>query len=291
MGKQLISSSHQNALRPVRDMIFSTILFTIMGVAVKFSAGLPFYYHVFYRGFIGLIITYFWCKNKKISIWGNNPRTLTLRGLFGTVSLFLYFYILKKMDFAIAVTLQYLSPVFTVILVSLLVKERFHWKRFIYVLLSFLGVIFVHGFQSYGTQTIYIFCSILSAIFAALAYATIRYLKNDEHSLVITWYFCFFITISSLPLCLIDWVWPTWSEFGCLLLIGITAQLAQYFLTLGYQRGEVVAMANISYLNIVWSFLAGYLFWGELMGIEQLFGAVLIVGSAIVTSIKIPYRK
>jgi drug/metabolite transporter (DMT)-like permease len=47
-----------------------------------------------------------------------------IRGVFGVIALTSFFYTLKELPIAIAVTVQYLSPLFTVLLAVHLLGER-----------------------------------------------------------------------------------------------------------------------------------------------------------------------
>src|SRR5690606_21747805 len=59
-----------------------------------------------------------------IPFFGNNKNWLLLRGVAGMTALFLFFYTLQNMPLASATTIQYLSPVFTVILAIFINRER-----------------------------------------------------------------------------------------------------------------------------------------------------------------------
>lgn len=92
------------------------------------------------------------------------------------------------MPLASAVTLQFLSPIFTIVLGIFLVKETVRPLQWLFFLIAFLGVVMIQGFD-HRVGMLDVSLGIGSAIFSALAYNTIRRLKASEHPLVIVFYF------------------------------------------------------------------------------------------------------
>ena len=77
-------------------MFFATIFFMVVKIGVKLLPHIPPMEIVFFRCLISFLITYFLLKSKGDSILGNNKLLLTIRGVFGTIGLYLYFVILKQ---------------------------------------------------------------------------------------------------------------------------------------------------------------------------------------------------
>ena len=101
-------------------MIFASICFTLMAVAVHFLSDLPLMEIIFFRSLFIMLIVPLMLKNRKISFWGNNKLILILRGLFGGSVMVAYFYSITAMDLTDAVTIKQLSPFFIIFLASIL---------------------------------------------------------------------------------------------------------------------------------------------------------------------------
>ena len=265
----------------VRYMLLATFFFAFMNAAVKLLGHLPAIEIAFLRSVVSLILAYGIVRFNRIPLPGNNRKALLLRGLFGSSSLVLYFITLQHMPLASAVTLQYLSPIFTAIMGIFMVKEKVKPWQWVFFGISLAGVLLVQGFDN-RIEPLYLILGIGSALFAGLAYNTIRQLKQTEHPLVITFYF----PLVSLPITLlllngITWVMPQGNDWIILTLIGTTAQIAQYFMTRSYQSDELSKVVSLKYLGIVYALAFGYFIFGETFSMEAHVGMVVVLAGVI----------
>jgi drug/metabolite transporter (DMT)-like permease len=260
----------------VRYMLISTLLFAVMNVLVKYLSHLPAVEIAFFRSMGSLSMAYGIIRYSKVSLPGNNIRRLLLRGFFGSSSLILYFITLHEMPLASAVTIQFLSPIFTAILGIFLVKERVRSLQWFFFAMAFGGVLIIQGFDSRVTWG-YLLLGIGSAIFSALAYNTIRMLKESEHPLVIVFYF----PLISLPITgfitAFNFVMPQPRDWPILIVIGIITQFAQYFMTRAFQSDELSKIASVRYVGIVWAIILGYAFFGEIISLQVQLGIACVL--------------
>ncbi|MES2857114.1 MAG: DMT family transporter, partial [Bdellovibrionota bacterium] len=186
-------------------MLISGIFFAFVHSSVKYLPHLPAHEIVFFRSIVSCVITYFALRSLKISPWGNNKKMLVLRGLAGTCALLLYFHTLQSMPLASAVTIQYLHPIFTVVLAGILLKEKPRWWQWGFFALSFVGVLMV---ESFDTRVVPFDATlgVLSALFSATAYTLIRHLKNEDHPLVVVFYLPMVSLVITGPMTAMDWV-------------------------------------------------------------------------------------
>lgn len=265
----------------VRFMLWATFFFGMMNAAVKFLGHLPAVEIAFLRSAVSLMLAFAIVRYNHIPLPGNNRRALIFRGLFGSSSLILYFITLQHMPLATAVTLQYMSPIFTAIMGIFMVMESVKPWQWVFFGISFLGVLLVQGFDS-RVEMLYLCLGIGSALFAGLAYNTIRQLKLTEHPLVITLYF----PLVSLPISLIlltgiTWVMPVGTDWLILIFIGVSAQIAQYFMTRSYQSDELSKVASVKYVGIVYALLFGYFLFGETYSFEAHMGMLVVLVGVI----------
>jgi drug/metabolite transporter (DMT)-like permease len=262
-------------------MLLATFFFAFMNAAVKLLGHLPAIEIAFLRSAVSLLLAFVIVKYNHIPLPGNNRNALLLRGLFGSTSLVLYFITLQHMPLASAVTLQYLSPIFTAIMGIFMVREAVRPWQWVFFGISFTGVLMVQGFDN-RVEGLYLLLGIGSALFAGLAYNMIRQLKLSEHPLVITFYF----PLVSLPITLIlltsiTWVTPVGTDWLVLVFIGLTAQTAQYFMTLSYQSDELSKVASVKYVGIVYALLFGYFLFGETFSLAAHMGMLVVLAGVI----------
>jgi len=261
-------------------MLVSGVFFALMNVSVKFIPDIPAIEIILFRSLFSLIFSFLVLKQLGVSVFGNNKKLLIIRGIVGSIGLISFFYTLQKIPLASAVTMQYLSPIFTTILGIFLVKERVKPIQFLFFGISFAGVLVLQGFDT-RVNLLYGSIGVVSALFSGLAYNVIRKLKNTEHPLVIIFYF----PLVTLPVASIvsyfTWVQPIGWDWAILLWIGICTQAAQYFMTVAYQNANVSKVSSLGYLGILYALFFGFVFFGETFGTMSYVGMGLVLAGIL----------
>ncbi|MDH4156418.1 MAG: DMT family transporter [candidate division Zixibacteria bacterium] len=269
--------------RGVKYILLSTVFFALMNVGVKYLAHIPAYEIVFFRALVSLIICYFLIRRAGLSPWGNNKRVLLFRGLSGTAALLMYFYTLQHMPLASAVTIQYLSPIFTIIIAGIMLKEPPRPIQGLFFLVSFVGVLMMKGFDS-RVAVPDLLIGVAAAVFSGLAYNFIRKLKGSDDPLVVVLYF----PLVTVPIVgsytLANWINPSPGDWGVLVLIGLATTVAQIFMTRAYQLERAANVSNFNYLGSIYAIVIGLFIFGESIALLGLTGIALIIGSAIMSS-------
>jgi drug/metabolite transporter (DMT)-like permease len=265
----------------VGHMAVASVFFFLMSLMVKLCQGLPISQIVFFRGVVAMVICLVQLKVVGISPWGNHWRYLFLRGFFGTCALILFFTTLHKIPMATAVTIQYMSPIFTALLTTLILGETFFKGQFFFFLMAFAGVVTIKGLSGGELEPILI--GLTAAFFAACAYTTIRKIQKlgGEHPLVIIFYFPLVTIPLITPLMLKEWVGPSGMQWLYLLGVGVFVQIAQYFMTRAYQLGEGSVVSIAGYLGVIWAAIGGYLFFDELVSSQTMLGILLVLGGVV----------
>ncbi len=262
-------------------MMLATFFFALMNAGVKFLGRLPAIEIALLRSIVSLGIAYGIVRFNRIPLRGGNTKALLLRGFFGSGSLVLYFVTLQNMPLASAVTLQYLSPIFAAIMGIYLVREPVRPLQWLYFAISFGGVLMVQGFDT-RVEPRYMLVGLSSAIFASLSYNMIRQLKAAEHPLVITLYFPLVsVPVTALLLTTITWVTPRGTDWLILIVVGITAQIAQYFMTRSYQSDELSKVVSLKYVGIIYALAFGYFIFGETFSLEAHVGMAVVLAGVI----------
>jgi drug/metabolite transporter (DMT)-like permease len=69
-----------------------------------------------------------------------------------------------------------------------------------------------------------------------------------------------------------------------LILIGLLAAVGQFFLTKGYSMAPAAQVGPLTYGNVVFATLNGWIYWGETMDLLTWIGAFLVCMAGIVTT-------
>src|SRR5690554_2538270 len=105
-------------------MLLAGRFFAFMQVMVKFVPHIPAIEIIFFRSLFSLVVSYWILRKNRVPVFGNNKKLLVMRGVSGSLGLIFFFYTLQNIPLASAVTLQYLSPIFTALLGIFLVREK-----------------------------------------------------------------------------------------------------------------------------------------------------------------------
>ena len=87
-----------------------------MNMLIKYLIDYSTFQLVFFRSLGSLIITFSILKTKKISLWGNQKKLLIKRALAGVIAMCFFYWGAHYISIGSAVTIRYISPIFTAIL-------------------------------------------------------------------------------------------------------------------------------------------------------------------------------
>ncbi|MEX2596674.1 MAG: DMT family transporter, partial [Salibacteraceae bacterium] len=211
-------------------ILLSSLAYAVVNFCVKFLENIPTHEIVFFRSIISLAICIVWIRQLGIPFFGKNKKWLLIRGFSGMTALFLFFTTIKHMPLASATTIQYISPIFTVLLATQMQSERVRPVQWILFALAFIGVIMIKGFDE-RISFFYLGLGIASALISGLAYNAIMKCRKTDHPITVVLYFPLIATPIMGTACLtINWVTPQGTEWLLLLVMGVFTQIAQDYM-------------------------------------------------------------
>jgi drug/metabolite transporter (DMT)-like permease len=256
-------------------MIASTACFAVMNLFVRFAARIPAHEQVLIRAAVTLVVGFAILCAQRTSPWGRNHPLLVARGLAGSAALLLYFHTLHTMPLATAVTLQNLSPIFTVLISAVLLGEKPRIVQLPFFLVAFVGVVVIRGVDVQVTLA-EVVIGVAAALLAGLAYNFVRMLKDFDPPMVVVFWFPLVTVPLVLPWSLTHWVAPTPVEWAWLLLIGLATTAGQVFLSMAYQRSRASEVSALNFLGVVYALILGLVLFGEDFGLRKLAGVAMI---------------
>jgi drug/metabolite transporter (DMT)-like permease len=121
--------------------------------------------------------------------------------------------------------------------------------------------------------------AVLGALISAVSAVFIKKLMATEAPVTVLFYFGMFMTlITAAPLPFV-WVTPTLGELAYLLLLGITASVAQSCFIRAYRAADATLVAPFDYLQLVSATIIGFIAFGALPGVWTWLGAGIIVAA------------
>ena len=273
-------------------MFLSVCTFSVMDLLVKWSSDYPTGEVLFFRGFFGLLPTYFLIPKNKLKTFYTTKRSKEhlFRCLMGLMALIAIVVALRELPLAVVVSLSYAAPLFITVLSIFLLSEKVGIFRWLAVIIGFVGVIIIAepGFK--GMNYLY-FLPLIFCIGMAFVTITIRKLSTTEPIWLISIFFTITISIAGLATIPMGWKMPNFQDFILLALIGVTGGSANLFLTQSYKLSEVSLVAPLKYLALVFAIFFGYFIWNEIPTIKTLIGASLVVLASLIIFRREIYHK
>ncbi|MES2619339.1 MAG: DMT family transporter [Bacteroidota bacterium] len=261
-------------------MLLSTLSFAVMNVFIKKVSDFPAMEVVFFRCLISMLICLAILYNEKVDWKGSNRKLLLARGVFGTIALYTFFVTLNGMPLGTAVTIQYLSPIFTTVIAIFLLKENVKPLQWVFFFVSFAGILVIKGFDN-RVSFYMLVMGITSALASGFAYNMVRSLREKEHTMVVVLHFQIVGTIAGLLFSVFNWRMPIGMEWFYLFMIGICTQLGQVNLTKALQQEKIASVTIYNYLGIIYALTFGFIFFDENYEWLALSGILLVIGGVL----------
>ena len=191
-----------------------------------------------------------------------------------------FFWSIKLLPFATAVSLRYLAPIFAGILAIFFLKERITLLQWGCFLMAFIGVVLLKGFDP-RVSLLGLSVILFSALLSGVVFNLIRKIGQGDHTLIIVNYFMFIAMMVGLIFSIFNWVQPQPHELLILLSLGIFGFVGQVFMTKAYQIASIGTVAPFKYLESVFALLVGWVWFGEKYSLFALLGIVLILAGMI----------
>ncbi len=262
-------------------ILMSALFFSLMAVFVKSVPEIPLSQKMFFRNFIGLVAISVTLFRKRVSLVPNNKQLMFLRCLFGLIGVGLYYTAIAKLRLADAVILNKLSPVFVMIFAMAFLKEHVTAKQKMAMGIAIAGALLVVK-PTFSIDILPGLIGVGSAMFAGAAYTVIRKLTAYDKPVLIVFYFCLFSSVVMIPFMAIQgFVIPNVSQLLFLSGIGVSALIAQLFMTTAYQHAPASEISVYTYSDTIFSLLFGMLLWRELPDQWTLLGGLCIVAAGV----------
>ena len=265
-------------------MLGAALLFSLMAVCVKWaSAQYDAGELVFYRSLIGVVFITVLARVRGTSLRTTMPAMHFWRSASGVASLGLWFYSLGGLPLGTAMTLNYMSSVWMALFLIggavMLGAARVDGRLVASVLAGFVGVALVLRPTIEQQQVWHGLAGLLSGLLAAMAYLQVTTLgRSGEPEARIVFYFSIGgLALGALWIAVYGASGHTPGGVALLLVIGVSATIAQMMMTRAYRIGHTLSNAGLQYLAIVFSSILGMLVFNDTVTSLALAGMALIV--------------
>jgi drug/metabolite transporter (DMT)-like permease len=207
------------------------------------------------------------------------PGLQVLRVILSALEVALFFWAVKYMPLADAITFYLAGPIFVTALSVLLLGERVGWRRWTAVLIGFAGVVIALR-PSSASFTLPALIALLGSVSYALLMITTRMVKdtNDTVLMASQFFASFAFGAVTAPF---GWVTPTAYHLLFLSGFGVVSIAALFCINRSLRLAPASVVVPYQYSLIVWSVLFGWWGFGELPDAWTLTGGTIIVAAGL----------
>lgn len=207
------------------------------------------------------------------------PMGHLVRSLIGLTAMAGFFYSLNTLALSDLVAISFAAPLFMTALSVPLLKEKVGVRRWLAVIVGFVGVLVMVKPSANVEFTSLI--ALGATVFYALAMITVRNLSKTESSAAIVFYFTVIGTIVSGGLMLSHWETP--DLWGLMLLVGVglIGGTAQIVMTSAIKQAPIAILAPFEYTALLWASGFDILIWNVFPAPNTLWGALIVSATGL----------
>ncbi|WP_339670769.1 DMT family transporter [Dasania marina] len=266
----------------VANVAFDTVIKYVL-------AYLPVLEVNFLRWFIGAVILlplayrYDWWRG--FSLTGIHGIRMLLN-LIGAGS---FFFTLSQLSLSLTVAIFFLEPLFSILFARLLFQERNPMRRYVAVVAGFIGVVLMLDINTdiIATEAEPIaWLPVLLGLFGAASWGLMnvltRHYGRDISSGALMFWLAVLTAIGLAPLALMVWQAPSLPSIALITLAAVFGSLYNFSWAQAFKTVAVTTLAGVFNLYLPLAALAGWLFFAELMSLQMMTGAVMVVMAMVV---------
>ena len=234
-----------NVIKAITLKVMSALLFAVMSALVRFlGETYPVGQIVFFRSafaILPVLVIYAWRNELAAAVRTVRPLGQIGRGLISICGMFCNFAALARLPIVDATAISFVSPLITVAMSALFLKERVRIYRWSAVTAGFVGILVMLGphfdlsaHAGAAGTTLGLAFAIGGAFCNAGSVIQTRRLTETETTSSIVFYFSLICALAGLATWPLGWLVPTWVEFAALVTVGLCGGLAHILLTESY---------------------------------------------------------
>ena len=281
----------QSRLAGVALQLAALATFVVMDTIIKLlAAGFPVAQVMWARFVFGLLTVAIALRvvGGQVPWRSRAPGLQTLRSLTLAACNFLFTSALVHIPLADATAVGFASPLFTVALAAVWLKERVGWRRWAGVAIGLAGVVvLLRPTFIFGGQPVH-WAMVLplgtAALFAVYQILTRKLAGVDDPRTTIlhTSFAAALVTSALMPF---EWTWPSASSWGAFALLGLLGGLGHGLLVMAFARAPASLLAPMSYTQMIWAVLAGLLVFGDTPDLLTLAGMAVIAAGGVLVAL------
>jgi drug/metabolite transporter (DMT)-like permease len=208
-------------------------------------------------------------QNLKLHIW---------RGVFHGAGVILWFYAMARIPMAEVTAISYTAPIFMTIGAVMFFGETIQVRRVGAIIAGLAGVFIIlrPGFETLSSGQLAQLAA--TPVFAAAMLLVKRLTRSDSPAMIVI--MLNFVCLAVLaPIAALTWKTPEIRQLGWLAVATVGATAGHYCLTRSYGVADITVIQPVTFLQLVWTMLFGFLLFAETPDIWVFAGGAVILAA------------
>lgn len=213
-----------------------------------------------------------------------HPWLVQLRGVTGVLGNLTVIYAFTTIPLAEVYSLAFLAPLFIVVLSVSFLGERVSPPRWLFLALSFAGVLLVvrPGFRALEPGHL---AAIGAAFFGSVTTTVLRTVAPVETRVSLIGVASAYILVINFVLMLPGFVWPSLEQFGFFAIVGGLGGTGQILFIAATRRAPASQIAPAQYSQIIWAIVLGAAFYNEFPDAIAYVGLGVVIAAGVLNVI------
>lgn len=263
-------------------MLVTGLCFVMVTALVKYMGPrLPPVEMAFLRYLLGLVFLIPAIRSmRQAHLSKRQWRLFGVRGLVHGCGVMLWFYAMVRIPIADVTAMNYLAPVYVTIGAALFLGEKLAFRRILAVVVALIGAVIIlrPGFREVSSGHL---AMLVAAVVFGGSYLTAKVMADEVKPAVVVAMLSIFVTIVLAPFAIAVWVTPTVGDLVMLFCVACFAVAGHYTMTLAFAAAPLTVTQPVTFTQLVWAVLLGYLFFDEAVDVWVLLGGVVILASVV----------
>nr|WP_319948271.1 DMT family transporter [uncultured Shimia sp.] len=201
-----------------------------------------------------------------------------LRGVVHTLGVVMWFYAMTQIPIAEVTAMNYLSPVYVTLGAALFLGETLAARRILAVVVALIGALIIlrPGFREVNSGHL---AMLGTAILFAVGYLVAKVMSEEVSPAVVVGMLSITVTIGLAPIAYSVWVTPTLGDLAILFAIASFATAGHYSMTLAFAAAPITVTQPVSFLQLVWAVLLGWIVFDESVDAWVVTGGLVIISA------------
>ena len=207
------------------------------------------------------------------------------RAVLHTFAVTFWFYAMARIPIAEVSAMGYLTPIFVTLGAVFFLGERLALRRGLAIVVAVLGVLVIlrPGFREVSIGHL---AMIGTTLCFGASYLLAKRLTDLASPDMVVALLSIGVTIGLIPLTIPVWITPTVFEVVMLFAVAVFAVAGHYSMTFAFRSAPLTVTQPVSFLQLIWAVMIGFLLFGESIDAFVVLGALTIIGAVFYITLR-----